>query len=189
MKLPVNEVGISDIENYRECPARFAFGMRRPNTLPPHLSAYEGQKDEPPESASYASEYGKAIHDAIQVVEDTQCSDDEAIDAIWPIYSHWLEPDDTDRLKADLQTYRTRSVAGYRLIGTELELKMPLLKIDGETIYYRARIDVLYQHIKNPAIFLSRDYKSSRWPKSRDEIDADRQQWSYNAVIHYNFPE
>jgi hypothetical protein len=66
---------------------------------------------------------------------------------------------------------------------------MPLLKIDGVTIYYRARIDVLYQHLHNPGIFLSRDYKSSRWPRSRDEIDGDRQQWSYNAVIHYNFPE
>lgn len=189
MNLPENQVGISDIENYRECPARFAFGMRRHNTLPPHLAVYEGQKDEPPEAPSYAAEYGHAIHDAIKHVEDDQCSDDEAIDRVWAVYGNWLEPADIDRLKSDLRTYRTRAVTGYRLVGAEIELKMPLLKIDGETIYFRARIDVLYQHLQNPGIFLSRDYKSSRWPKSRDEIDADVQQWAYNAVIHYNYPE
>jgi hypothetical protein len=189
MQLPSNEVGISDILAHRECPQRFAFGMRRHVPLPERFQIEPGERDEPPESTTYANAYGSCVHDAIQVVEDTQCSDQQAIDAVWPKWHHWMEPDDQARMERDLQTYRSRSETGYRVLGTELELRIPLFQHDGEWIYFRGRIDVLYQHIQNPGVFLSRDYKSSRWPRSEEEVHKDLQQWSYNLLVHENYPE
>src|SRR3954470_15420536 len=120
MKLPNNEVGISDIIDYRECPQRFAFSMRRHDDMPERFKLEDGEKADPPERESYASSYGSAIHDVIEYVEHNQCGDQEAIDAIWPKYQHWLEPDDADRMRVDLETYRSRVSTGYRLIGTEI---------------------------------------------------------------------
>lgn len=183
-KLPSNEIGISDILAYRECPQRWVFDMRRHLPMPDRFKLEEGEKADPSGRESYAASYGSAIHDAIEVVENTQCSDEAAIDAVWPVWQHWLEPGDADRMKADLETYRTRSVTGYRLIGTELELRAPLFVHEGEVIYFRGRIDVLYQHLQNAGIYLSRDYKSSRWPKTEQEVREDPQQWAYNWLIH-----
>lgn len=189
MRLPNNEVGISDILDHRECPQRFAFDMRRHDDMPERFKLMEGEKADPPERESYAGSYGSAAHDAIEVVENTQCSNQEAIDAVWPIYAHWLDPEDADRLDADLDTYRSRTATGYRLIGTELELRTPLFQYEGEMIYFRGRIDVLYQSLQNPSVFLSRDYKSSRWPKSDAEVHNDLQQWAYNFLAHDVYPE
>jgi hypothetical protein len=187
--LPNNEVGISDILDYRECPQRFGFSMRRHLPMPERFQIEEGETAEAPESESYASSYGSAAHDAIEIVEKTQCSNKEAIDQVWPRYQHWLEPADADRMDADLDTYRSRSDVGYRLIGTEVEMRAPLFVYEGEMIYFRGRIDVLYQHLQNGAVFLSRDYKSSRFPKSEAEVHADLQQWAYNWLTHETYPE
>lgn len=189
MELPGDSIGISDIENYRACAQRFGFGMRRHVKLPERMAVFEGERDEPPEHESYASAYGHAAHDAIQIVEDSDCTNDEAIDAVWPVYQHWLEPDDIARLKSDLETFRTRSDLGWRVYGTELELRVPLLRWEGRVIYFRGRIDVLYQHMDNPSLFMSRDYKSSRWRMSEVQVHADRQQWSYNWLIFEAIPE
>lgn len=189
MQLPDDSIGISDILGYRECPQRFAFGMRRHVELPSRFQIEPGEKDDPEEGTNYANAYGSAIHDAIQVVEETQCSDEDAMDAVWPRWQHWLEPADIDRMKDDLATYRSRSLTGYRVVGTELELRMPLFQHEGRTIYFRGRIDVLYQRIDNPSVFVMRDYKSSRWPKSEKEVHEDVQQWSYNVLVHESYPE
>lgn len=178
MKLPHDAIGPTDILQYRDCPSRFAFGMRR------HAG------DEPPESTTWANAYGSCIHDAIQVVEEEGLTDMEAVDRVWPTYQHWLEVEDVDRLVQDLETYRSRQVTGYRLIGTELELKIPLYtQEDGTVIHLRGRIDVLYQRIDNPGMFLMRDYKSSRWPKTEQEVHTDVQQWAYNLLVHEVYPE
>lgn len=190
MKLPNNEVGISDIIDYRECPQRFLFDMRRHDPMPDRFALEPGEKADPPERESYAASYGSAVHDAIEFMEHNQCDDDTAINSIWATYQHWLEPDDADRMKVDLETYRSRLTTGYRLIGTELEMRMPLfVHPEHGQMYFRGRIDTLYQHLTNDGIFLSRDYKSSRWPKSEAEVHKDLQQWAYNLLIHYNFPE
>lgn len=189
LELPGDSVGISDILNYRGCAQRFGFGMRRHVELPERFAVFEGEKDEPPEHESYASAYGHAAHDGIQIIEDSDCSDDEAIDAVWPFYHHWLEPADIPRLKSDFQTFRQRSDLGWRVWGTELELRTPLLKWNGRVIYFRGRIDVLYQHIENPTVFMSRDYKTSRWRVSEADVHKDPQQWSYNLLIHDTIPE
>lgn len=178
MELPSDEIGISDIIAYRNCPAEFAFGMQR-----------HTETEEHPQRESYASAYGHCVHDLLEYAEQTQCSDDDAIAAVFPNFSHWLEPDDIQRMKDDLETWRTRQQTGWRLVGTELELKMPLFRVDGRAISFRARIDALYQRIDNPSVFMTRDYKSSRWPKTEAEVHADQQQWAYNCVVHYNYPE
>lgn len=190
MELPDNSVGPSDIIAYRECPQRFAYGMRRHSKLPERFSLFEGESAEAPDSESYPTAYGSAAHDAIRTVEETGCTNQEAIDKIWPEYHGWLEPDDIDRLDADLDTFRSRTALGYRLIGAELEMRIPLFtREDGTVIYLRGRVDALYQHIQNPGLFMSRDYKSGRIKKSELDIHKDIQQWLYNLIIHYFFPE
>jgi hypothetical protein len=163
--------------------------MRRHVPLPERFQLYAGEADEPPESESYATAYGHAAHEMVEMVEVTGCSHDVAVDSVWPKYQHWLDPDDLDRLRADLDTWEGRRVQGFRLIGTELELRVPLFVHDGRQIYFRGRIDALYQHLQNPAFFYSRDYKSSRWPKSEAEVHKDLQQWAYNWMVHEYFPE
>ncbi len=190
MQLPSNEVGISDILAFRECPQRFAFGMRRHVELPDRFATYAGETDEAPESETYPTAYGSAIHDAIRVVEQRDVTDDEAIDAIWPDYQSWLEPGDIDRLRHDLETFHGRTTMGYRLVGAELEMRMPLYtRDDGTVMHFRGRVDALYQHIQNPGVFLSRDFKSSRWRKTEAEVHSDIQQWAYNLLVHEFFPE
>lgn len=190
MELPSNEVGISDILAYRDCPQRFAYGMRRHAELPERFALFGGEHDEGPESETYPTAYGSAVHDAIRLIEERGVTDDEAIDAVWPDYHSWLEPDDIDRMQRDLTTFRSRTVLGYRLIGAELEMRMPLYtRPDGTVMYFRGRVDALYQHMQNPGVFLSRDYKSGRMRKSEADVHKDIQQWSYNLLIHYYFPE
>jgi len=189
LQLPNDEIGISDILGYRACPQEFAHGMRRHVPLPPRFQVFANEGDEPPENESYASAYGHCVHDLVEMVETSGCSHDTAIDAVWPSYQHWLDPDDLDRLRGDLMTWEGRQVQGFRLVGAELELRVPLLVHEGRQIYFRGRIDALYQHINNPTFFYSRDYKSSRWPKSEAEVHKDLQQWSYNWAIHEYYPE
>lgn len=189
MQLPNNEVGISDILNHRQCPQQFAFGMRRHVELPERFALYPGEKDEPPEHESYASAYGHCSHDAVQLIEETGCADEYAIQECWKTYHHFLEPDDLLRLRADIATYHGRRQTGFRLIGAELEVRVPLFVYKGEQIYFRGRIDALYQHLQNPGYFYSRDYKSSRWNKSEAEVHNDIQQWAYNWAIHMTYPE
>lgn len=189
MQLPNNEVGISDIIAYRECPQEFAHGMRRHVPLPERFALFPGEKEDPPERESYASAYGHCAHDAVQLIEETACTDEFAIQEAWKQHQHFLEPDDLLRLKADIATYHGRRVTGFRLIGAELELRVPLFVYKGEQIYFRCRLDTLYQHIENPSYFYSRDYKSSRFPKTEQEVHKDIQQWAYNWAVHEQYPE
>lgn len=189
MQLPSNEVGISDILNYRECAQRFAFGMRRHVELPERFALFPGEKDEPPEHEGYYSAYGHASHEAIEVLEQTQCSPAEAVEAIWSRYQHFLEPEDVARLEIDCEVHLDRAVTGFRLIGTEVEIRVPLFIHEGVQIYFRGRVDELYQHIQNPGYWMSRDTKTARWPKKEGEVHKDPQQWSYNWGLHEFFPE
>lgn len=187
MLLPNDEVGISDILAYRACAQEFAHGMRRHVPLPERFQLYPGEKQDM--GHSYATAYGTAVHLALELVDKTDCSDDEAIDAAWTEYQHYLEPDDIPRMKADLLTWHDRRVEGFRLVATELEFRIPLFKWEGRWIYFRGRIDVLYQHLQNSGYFYARDYKTSRWPKSEEEVHKDIQQWAYNFAIHEVYPE
>lgn len=177
MKLPNNEIGISDILQWRDCPARFTFGMRR-----------HEETGAPPESWSPSNAYGSAIHDCIHAL-DQGATHDEAVQAAFARYSNWLEPGDLSRLYEDMKVYEERDVLGVRTIVAEEDLRFPLFVYKGEQIYFRFRLDRLYQRIDDDSKFIAVDYKSSKWVKSADEVDEDLQMWAYNVGIHEIYPE
>lgn len=190
MKLPRNEIGISDIIAYRECAQRMSWGMRRHLTLPERFAAYEGERDEPPESTNWTNAYGSAVHVALAAVEERDASDEEAIEEAWQEYGRYLDPEDLELMRADLEKFRARSQPqGYRVIAVEAEMRIPLFVHNGEQFYFRFKIDALYQHLQNDGLFLSRDYKATKWPRSRKAIEDDIQQWAYNFAVHERYPE
>src|SRR4051794_35684106 len=136
MELPFDSIGISDILDYRECPQRFAFKMRRHSPLPERFALYEGEKDEPPESLDWTNAYGSAIHEAISLVE-RGASDDEAIQRVWDIYGPHLDVEHLALLREDLETFHSRTQLGWRVIAVEQDMKVPLFIYKGRQIYFR----------------------------------------------------
>jgi hypothetical protein len=209
MDLPGNAIGITDIQGHRDCPRRFDFGMVR------HTEA-----GELPEAESSNNAYGSAIHEVIHLIEEG-ATDEAAIQHAFNRYGRWLEPEDLDRLKKDIETYHQRDYLGVRTMAAEQDFRVPLMKWrcpqcqgsgesgdvvvfgdenatencemcggEGEvTIYYRFKVDRLYQRLDDPGAFLHIDYKSSKWPRTQKEVDEDTQLWSYNWAIHEIWPE
>jgi hypothetical protein len=178
MKLPGNAIGPTDIQQYRDCPRRFEFGMRR------HTDAGEH-----PESQGPSTAYGSAVHEAIAFAEAEVATDDQAVQRAFDLYAKWLDPADLEQLRTDLETYRARDYAGVRTVAVEKELRVPLFEHEGQTIYLRTRIDRLYQRLDNPGVFIHVDYKSSKWPRSAKEVHEDRQLWLTNLIVHEVYPE
>lgn len=178
MKLPNNSIGISDINKYRECGRKMQYQMRRWT---------EGEQ--PPEDQHPATMYGTIIHEAYTAIEKDDLSDDEAIQFSFDRFAAYLGPEDLEKLRLDLQTYRERDYTGVRTIANETEVRVPLLEWEGETIFFRAKIDRLYQRLDSPGSFIHVDYKSSKWQKSEEEVHKDPQMWSYNWIIHEFWPE
>jgi hypothetical protein len=182
VNLPDDSIGISDLLAYLECPRRMSYGMKR------HTGIGLQSDDETPEAGSYATFYGSAIHQVIEEVEDG-ANDDDALQAAFDRYGHALGPADLDMLRDDLSVYRTRDPAGVRTIANEDDFRVPLFKHDGRQIYFRFRLDRLYERLDAPGHFIHVDYKSSRWPKSEEEVHKDKQLWAYNFGIYEFFPE
>lgn len=182
MNLPDDSIGISDILAHRECPRRMSYGMKR------HTG--RGQQDDrmAPEGRSYATSYGSAVHDVIQAVEDGY-TDEDAIQKAWSKWGAELEPTDIDRMRDDLAIYRSRDFPATRTIASEDEFRVPLFEHEGRTIYFRFKVDRLYERIDAPGTFIHIDYKSSKHPKSEAEIVSDKQLWSYSFGLHEVFPE
>lgn len=179
MDLPSQEIGISDLLAYRDCPRRMSFSMKR------HTA--EG---EPAEATTPDNAYGSAIHDVLEAIEAGDLSDDQAILVAFKRFTRWLDPADLERMKRDLAAYRARDVGPeWRTVLNEGELRMFLMEYRGKRWFFRGRIDRLYQHRDHPGLFLHKDWKSSKWPKSPQEVDADLQLWAYNALIHDYYPE
>lgn len=176
MQFPDDSIGISDMLAWRDCPARFEFGMRR----------HTGK--EAPESWSPQTAYGSAIHDVIAAVEEG-VEDDEAIRTAFRRFVNWLEPADVDRLRIDLATYQERDWTGVRTLVSEEDLRIPLFVYKGRQIYFRFRLDRLYQRLDDETALVHIDYKSSKWVKSAEEVDKDLQLWAYNVGIHEIFAE
>lgn len=186
MELPDNSIGITDLLAYRECARRMSYGMRR------HTGRAAQSDQEMPEAniagAVWARSYGSAIHTAIEAIEDGD-SDDDAIQQTWNRYGRYLDPEDLDLLRDDLRIYRARDFAGTRTIAAEDEYRVPLFVHNGVQIYFRFKLDRLYERLDSPGDFLHIDYKSSKWAKSDAEVHSDLQLWSYNFGIHEFFPE
>lgn len=177
MKLPGNSIGISDINAYRDCPERMAFQMKR-----------WSEDGEPPEAQGPNTAYGSAIHLAIDKIANELASDEEAIQAAMGEFGRWLDPNDLEMMADDLRTYRERDARyGGRLVAAEGEYKVPLLVHEGEVIYFRFKLDRLYESIKEPGVYDHIDYKSSKWRRTYDEVQEDTQMWAYNWGIHEVF--
>lgn len=178
MKLPGNQVGISDINTYRDCPVRFEYAIRRWT---------EGS--EPPERKHPDIMYGSAIHHAIHLAEEEVLTDEEAVQRAFDEYSAYLDPEDMRRLEEDLATYRRRDYKGVRTVANETEVRVPLFVVGGETIYFRGKLDRVYERVDSPGAFIHIDYKSSKWRKTEKEVHEDVQMWAYNMAIFEWWPE
>lgn len=176
MELPAHpaggvQVGISDVLAWRDCAMRAKFGRRR----------LVGQ--EAPESWSPANAYGSAVHDAIAALDDgTELA--VAINRAFARFKQWLEPSDLSRIAADLMQYQAREVLGVRTLLNESEIAIPLFEHPAAgQVWFRARIDRLYQTLDDSGLLLHYDWKSSKWPKSYEEVGKDLQLWAYNLAI------
>jgi hypothetical protein len=179
MLLPDDSIGISDILAWRECPRRMSFAMRR-----------HTQAGEPPEAETASTAFGTAMHDVFEFIGRNDAFDDEAVQMAFDKHARWLDPDDLPRLRENLKVYRQRDYLGVRTIAVEGEYRVPLFVADdGRMIYFRFKIDRLYQSLSDPSVFISVDYKTSRWPKAEEEVHEDVQQWAYNFGVHEVFPE
>lgn len=183
MQLPDDSIGASDLLGWRECPARFAFQMRRHNALP------DGRRDEPPESINWTTAYGSCVHEAVHLVTKEGLSNDAAIERVWPEFAAYLDPADLDLLREDLGALRADTPFGWELVASEAEMRVPLFVHGGRQIYFRFRLDQLWRRIDEPTVFMEKDFKSSRWRKTQAEVDADVKCWAYNWAAHELFPE
>lgn len=178
VRLPDNAIGPTDIRAYRDCPRRFEFGMRR------HTEAGEH-----PEAQGPATAYGSAVHEAIAFAEAHDATDEQAIQHAFDRYAKWLDPEDLALMREDLAVYREREPLGVRTVAIEREVRIPLFDFEGETIWFRTRIDRLYQRLDNPAVFVHVDYKSSKHRRTEQEVQEDIQLWASNFAIHEEWPE
>lgn len=157
--------------------------MRRHATLP------DGRKDEPPGHTNYTNAYGSAIHDAIHLVETEGLTNQEAVSRVWPKYAGFLDPEELAMIKEDLDAYRGDTPLGMELVVAEMDVKVPLMMVNGEQFFFRFKLDALYRRIGEPTAFFHRDYKSSKHRKTQAEVDKDLQMWAYNWGIFELFPE
>lgn len=144
-----------------------------------------------PEAGSPATWYGSAIHDAIDFVEDGH-DDARAVELAWETWGRHLLPEDLSLLKEDLAEYHQRdeTFGNVRTVLAEGEIKIPLCTLDdGRRVWFRGRIDRLYERVDRPGHFVHVDYKSGKWIKTPAEIDDDLQLWAYNVLICEYFPE
>jgi hypothetical protein len=178
MKLHQNAVGISDINTYRDCPTRFEYAIRRWT---------EGS--EPPERKHPDTMYGSAIHEAIHLMEAEVLTVEEAVQRAFDEFAPYLDPEDMQRLEDDLATYMRRDYKGVRTVANETEVRVPLFKVGGETIYFMGKLDRVYERIDQPGSFIHIDYKSSKWKKTEAEVHEDIQMWAYNMAIFEWWPE
>lgn len=178
MRLPAHpdggvQIGISDMLAWRACPTRMEFGMRRHDT-----------GGEAPESWSPANAYGSACHHAIQLIDEGR-SDDEAIQDAFARFKQWLDPGDIGMLYKDMETYRARDPKGVTTLVSEEDWSFPLFEhATLGTVWFRFRLDRLYQRNDAPNRLIAVDYKTSKWIKTREEVDKDLQMWAYNVGIH-----
>jgi hypothetical protein len=140
VNLPNDSLGITDLIAHRECPRRMSYGLRR------HSGPGEQSDDRTPEAGSYATAYGSAIHAAIQMLEEGREIED-AIQVAWNEHGAWLEPGDLELLRRDLDTYRQRDFPNTRTVLSEDEIRVPLFIYKGRQIYFRAKVDRLYERL------------------------------------------
>jgi PD-(D/E)XK nuclease superfamily len=165
------EIGPSDIMAWRDCPARAKLGRRR----------LEGS--EAPETWSPENAYGDAVHYVIMRLDEG----DDVQDAVQRAFERrrqWLEPSDLTRLTEDADKYLAREQLGVRTLLNEGNISIPLFEHPQQgQVWLRGRIDRLYQSLDDPGLLIQRDWKSSKWPRSHEQVGGDLVLWSYNLLI------
>jgi hypothetical protein len=166
------EIGPSDVLAWRECPARAKFARRR-------LTG-----DESPESWSPQTAYGDAVHYLIMRLDEGD-EPEQAIQRTFERRRQWLEPSDLTRLAQDADRYLAHEMVGVRTLLNEGEISIALFEhpVQGP-VWLRGRIDRLYQSFDDPGLLIGVDWKSSKWPRSHQEVAADLQLWTYNLLIY-----
>jgi hypothetical protein len=180
VQLPRDEVGVSDIKGWQECPRRMSYQMKRWT-----------EEGEPPEShANPHTRYGTAVHDGVQYMEETDAAPEEVVQFLMSNGHRWIDPEVSDELIADLEEHRNRDEPlEWRLVWNEQEIRVPLVVHKGVRIFYRARIDRLYQHREWPGRYRLRDTKTSRWMKTKEDVDHDEQMSAYDWAVREYLPE
>jgi hypothetical protein len=167
------QIGPSDMLQWRDCPQRFAFGMRR-----------HEESGEAPESWSSANAYGSCVHLAIHLVGKGY-TDDEAIQAAFEKFRQWLDPTDLTMLRHDLETYHSRDPQGVRTLVNEEDWSFPLFTHPtAGLVFFRFKLDRLFQREDAPNRLIAVDWKSGKWIMTREEVDKDLKTWMYNVGIH-----
>ena len=210
VELPSNSIGISDIIAWMDCRRRMSFSMKR------HTA--EGEPPEAAVEHAYGSCIHD-VFEAIEkggLDDDAACQ--LAFDkwgwALAPEDLEQLKADIATYRKREVVGVRTLANEDEFRVPL-MQRNCP--RCDGEgsrpshqapeasardlvpcehcettgkiTIYFRFRLDRLYQMVENASVFLHIDYKSSKWRKTEKEIHEDRQMWAYNWGIHQFFPE
>lgn len=179
MQLPNDQIGVSDLKGWQECPRRMSYEMKR------HT---EG---EPPEARGNPhTRYGTAVHDGIQFMEETAATPEEAVQFLLSNGHRWIDPEVADELVADLEEHLRRDEPlEWELIWNEQEIRVPLVIHQGRRIFFRARIDRLYRHREWPGRYRLRDTKTSRWMRTKEEVDLDEQMSAYDWAVREYLPE
>lgn len=164
-----------------------SYGMRRHTGV-----AQQNQRATMPEAsqrgAVWARSYGSAIHEAVEALEDGY-GVGRAIQKAWNRFGHDLNPDDLDLLQHDIETWQARTFPNTRLVLNEGEVRVLLMEHRGRKIYFRTRVDRLYERTDAPGTFIHVDLKSSKHAKSETEVRDDLQLWMTNWSLHEFFPE
>ena len=141
------------------------------------------EQGDPPESWSPENAYGSAIHLCLRMLDDGH-TEDEAAQAALVEFKRWLDPDDVNHLYEDMAKYLERDMVGVRTLLNETEISLPLFEhLTAGPVWFRARIDRVYQSLEEPTLLIHKDFKSSKWAKSHEEVAKDIQLWAYNWSI------
>jgi hypothetical protein len=171
------EIGPSDIMAWRDCPARAKLGRRR-------LTG-----DESPQTWSPENAYGDAVHYVIMRLDEGD-EVEAAVQQAFERRRQWLEPSDLTRLTEDADKYLGRELTGVRTILNEGEISIALFEHPQQgQVWLRGRIDRLYQGLDDPGLLVGVDWKSSKWPRSHEQVAGDLQLWTYNLLIYEWFSE
>lgn len=131
--------------------------------------------------------YGQALHQALYRMEEDMVGPEDALASAWPAQlpiEQWTEA------KADLDAYLERGgpMATYGTIDVEVELYAKLYDDEehGE-VWFGGRLDWLGIDVTAPQVLHLVDYKTNRFPPSRDSVKNDVQLIGYDWLVRQNW--
>jgi len=126
---------------------------------------------------------GRAIHGAIELIEQEAVSLDEALSRSWPAQ---LGPTGYDEALKHLLEFLSRPDDGTHTIASEIELKVPLFEHDGQTVYAGGIVDRVALDLSLPNLLYVDDYKTSARPLPRSVMETWFQGRHYAFLVREN---